>query len=488
MIENITNIGSTIDFNNNLDKTALIDLSSETPRLISYGQLNAAADAVARGLTKKGISVGENVAIISDNSYEYLTTFFGILRYGAVAVLINNKISSSQIETILKESETKLIFTDGSFEFDFDSIDFRKDFESFLDWGEFKNYIPEETDIAFLLYTSGSSGSPKGATITHKRHSWILSRYRKHDKKWADKRVSLISAPLYHANGLTTTEISIYGHATIVLMPKFDAVQAIQITEEYNVNTIYCVPTMISMMIQEKDIIEKHDLSCVRQIKSASSAVGQKLLDNMKKYFPNAVFFNSYGITEVGPALFGPHPTGITRPLRSVGYPAEEIEYRLVDNILHIKSPSMMTTYYKKGKIDSITEDGFFVTNDIFEVDENGFYYFVGRNDDMFKCGANKVYPSEVESIIESHPAVSSAFVLSLPDEIKGEKPYAFVILEKGKTVLETDLKNYCLNNGPAYQHPRRIWFLDQMPLAGTNKINKKELKRMAIENLANQK
>jgi acyl-CoA synthetase (AMP-forming)/AMP-acid ligase II len=244
---------------------------------------------------------------------------------------------------------------------------------------------------------------------------------------------------------------------------------------------------MISMMIQEKDIIEKHDLSCVRQIKSASSSVGQKLLDNIKKYFPNAVFFNSYGITEVGPALFGPHPDGITRPLRSVGYPAEEIEYRLVDSILHIKSPSMMTTYYKKGKTDSITEDGFFVTNDIFDVDENGFYYFVGRNDDMFKCGANKVYPSEVESIIEGHPAVSSAFVLSLPDEIKGAKPYAFVILERSQTVSEDELKQHCLSNGPAYQHPRRIWFLDAFPLAGTNKVDKRKLEELATE-LTNQK
>lgn len=488
MIEKITNIGSTIDFNNDLDKIAVIDLSSENPNYISYKQLDNTANAVSRGIIKKQISVGDKVAIISDNSYRYLSTFFGILRYGAIPVLINNKMSISQIENILKESETKLVFTDSDLDFKIDCINFNSDFESFLDWGEFESYIPTETDIAFLLYTSGSSGNPKGAVITHKRHSWILTRYSKHDKKWADKRISLISAPLYHANGLTTTEISIYGHATIVLMPKFDAVNAIQITEKYKVNTIYCVPTMISMMIQEKEIIEKHDLSCVRQIKSASSTVGQKLIDNMKIYFPNAVFFNSYGITEVGPALFGPHPDGLIRPLRSVGYPAQEIEYRLVDGILHIKSPSMMTSYFKKENHESITDDGFFVTNDIFEIDENGFYYFVGRNDDMFKCGAYKVYPSEVEAILESHPSVSSAFVLGLPDEIKGEKPYAFVILEKGQTVLEDDLKNYCLDNGPAYQHPRRIWFLDQMPLAGTNKINRQELKRVAIENLSNQK
>jgi long-chain acyl-CoA synthetase len=488
MLKKIINIGSIINLDKDQEKIAIIDLSLNTPRYLSYKDLNNSADAVARGLQKKGITVGDKIAILSANCHEYVSTLFGILRLGAVAVLINNKLSSSQIDTILKESNSKLIFTNEELSYNIESINWKVNFDRFLDPGLFNHYVPNDDDMAFLLYTSGSKGNPKGAIITHKSHSWVFMRYNNHDTAWAEKRISLISAPLYHANGLTTTEMSIYGHATIIMLPKFEPITAIKAIEKFKVNTIFCVPTMIAMMIQEKEAIENHDVSSVRNIRSASSAVGHKLLDNVKKYFPNAAFLNSYGITEVGPGLFGPHPDGLPRPARSVGYPSAGIEYKLVDKILQIKSPSMMTAYYTGGTSDSITPDGFFITNDIFEIDENGFYYFVGRNDDMFKCGANKIYPSEVESILESHPAVNSSFVLSLPDEIKGAKPYAFVVLEKGQTPTESDLKNYCLDYGPAYQHPRRVWIIDKFPLTGSNKVDGQLLKQIAIKKLENKK
>jgi len=242
---------------------------------------------------------------------------------------------------------------------------------------------------------------------------------------------------------------------------------------------------MMAMMIQDEHV-KTADLTSLKHIRSASSHFSKKLSESVKKYFPNAVVLNSYGITEVGPGLFGPHPDGLPRPVTSVGYPAHGIEYRIVDGVLQVKSPSMMTSYYKKAVEDSLTEDGFFNTKDIFRIDENGFYYFLGRSDDMFKCGANRVYPADVESILDNHPAVNSSFVLGLADDIKGAKPYAFVVLENGKQVSEDELKQYCLARGPAYQHPRRIWFLDKMPLAGTNKINKKELEDLARNFLSN--
>jgi acyl-coenzyme A synthetase/AMP-(fatty) acid ligase len=269
-------------------------------------------------------------------------------------------------------------------------------------------------------------------------------------------------------------------YSTVVLLPKFNPTDCITAIDKFKVNTIFCVPTMLAMMFQEKELLKNSNLSSVKNIRSASSAISDKLLENIKKHFPNCIINNGYGITEVGPGLFGPHPDGVTRPEQSVGYPAKGIEYRIVDGILQIKSPSMMTAYYKKAHTDSITEDGFFITGDLFEIDENGFYFFIGRNDDMFKSGGNKIFPVEVESILETHPAVSGACVISLPDEIKGAKPYAFVVVEKEKCVDEEELKEYFLKNGAAYQHPRRIWFLDHFPLTGSNKINKKQLEILA--------
>ena len=471
MLETITNIGKTIDLYAGPSKVAIIDLSYPEPKSITYQELDNMADAVARGLSSQGIQIGNKVAMLADNSIGYVATFFGIMRIGAIPVLINNKLTPEQISFIVNESESKLVLTK---------------FDEYLDYGRFETYQPNEEDPAFLLYTSGSYGDPKGAVITHKRHAWSILRYTTNDKAWSSKRITLISAPLYHANGLTTLEGSIAGHSTIVLLPKFDAQICLQSIEKYKINTIYGIPTMLAMMMQESNIRD-FNLTSVRQIRLASSPMSQKLIDNINQYFPNTIITNNYGITEVGPGLFGAHPDNLPRPPASVGYPYPGIEYRLVNGILEIKSPSMMTSYYKREN-PSITKDGFFITNDLFEVDQHGFYYFKGRSDDMFKCGGNSVYPSQVETLLEKHPSVASAFVLGLPDDIKGYRPYAFVILERGATTTEEELKEYTLQNGPAYQHPRRVWFVDRFPLAGTNKINKKELENIAVSLLTNQK
>ena len=482
----LKNVGNIIDPNCDPKKISIIDLSQESPQYFSFGEIDQRSNAVSRGLFSKGIKPRNKIAILSDNSANLVSTFFGIMRLGAIPVLINTKLTNSQIQNILEESESEILFTDKISNFNLETINFQNDFNNFLNFGDFECYTPSDDDVAFILYTSGSYGNPKGVMITHHNHLWAIVRNIKNSRKWAATRISLISAPLYHANGLTTFNGSFASHSTVVLQPSFNPLKCIQTIETYRVNTFFCVPTMLSMMTQE-DYIKKADLSCIRLIRSASSHFSQKLFDSIKKYFPNAIIMNSYGITEVGPALFGPHPNGIDRPSTSVGYPAEGIEYRIVDGILQIKSPSMMLSYYKKDQSDSFTADGFFITKDLFRVDENGFYYFLGRSDDMFKCGGNSVYPSQVEEILESHPAVISAFVLGIEDDIKGHKPYAFVVLENGKQVTENELKEYCLSKGPAYQHPRRIWFIEKMPLAGTNKIDKKLLENLAIENLTSQ-
>jgi long-chain acyl-CoA synthetase len=478
----ILNIGCTINLSSDLSKIAVIDLGEDTPRLFTYNDLNQTANAIARGLVNQNIIVGDKIAILSDNSFEYLASFYGILRLGAIPVLVNNKLANDQIREILIESDAKLLMTDGLETYGLNSINFKLNFESFLSYGEIDAFDPSPDSPAFLLYTSGSSGKPKGAIITHRGHSWVLSKYMNIDKPWGAKRVSMISAPIYHANGLTTLEGSIAVHSTIVLLPKFNAKECIAAIDKFKVNTIFCVPTMLSMMFQEKDLLETMNLSSVKNIRSASSSVSERIFEKVKTYFPGCIFTNSYGITEVGPGLFGPHPNGLDRPEKSVGYPADGIEYRIIDKILQIKSPSMMTSYYKKDFTESITEDGFFITGDLFEIDENGFYYFVGRNDDMFKSGGNKIFPSEVEAILEKHPAVNASCVVALPDEIKGFKPYAFVVLEREECVAADDLKKYFLENGAAYQHPRQIWFLDAMPLTGSNKINKKLLRELASQ------
>jgi acyl-CoA synthetase (AMP-forming)/AMP-acid ligase II len=214
----------------------------------------------------------------------------------------------------------------------------------------------------------------------------------------------------------------------------------------------------------------------VRSIILASAPTSINLYDRIKEIFRFATVTIRYGLTEVGPSLFGSHPN-LPTPNMSVGYPKPEISYKLVDEVLYVKSPSMLSSYHKDNErlTQNLDDDGYFNTKDKFKVDENGFYFFEGRADDMFVSGGENIYPLEIENLLESHSLVRSAAVIALEDDIKGTKPYAFVI--KSNDALDEDtLKEYVLDNAPAYAHPRKIWFLDNFPLTGTNKIDKNQL------------
>ena len=150
-----------------------------------------------------------------------------------------------------------------------------------------------------------------------------------------------------------------------------------------------------------------------------------------------------------------------------------------------MKSPAIMTGYHNRPDIKPpITPDGFYITGDVFRRDQNGFYFFVGRTDDMFVSGGENIFPGEVEKMLETHPDVIQACVVPVPDDIKGTKPVAFVVARKGSDLTESALKEYALKNAPAYQHPRSIWFVDSLPLASTNKVDRNRLRELAAEKL----
>jgi acyl-CoA synthetase (AMP-forming)/AMP-acid ligase II len=226
----------------------------------------------------------------------------------------------------------------------------------------------------------------------------------------------------------------------------------------------------------------------------------------LHRTLPHAAVTNAYGTTEAGPVVFGPHPTGIAQPEMSVGYPHPQVQLRLVDGdngdaaqgVLEMKCPALMNGYHNRPAPSQpspasgggegrgpFTADGFYVTNDVFRRDEDGFHYFVGRTDDMFVSGGENIYPIDVERMLERHPDIGQAAVVPIEDEIKGQKPVAFVVRKQGQTPSEEEIKRFALANAPAYQHPRFVWFLDELPLASTNKVDRGALQRMAAERVA---
>jgi long-chain acyl-CoA synthetase len=208
---------------------------------------------------------------------------------------------------------------------------------------------------------------------------------------------------------------------------------------------------------------------------------------------------NAYGTTEAGPVVFGPHPKGMPQPDMSVGYPHPQVALRLVDGgdhspsisaraeqgMLEMKCPAMMNGYHNRPDVrPPFTADGFYVTGDVFRRDAEGFHYFVGRTDDMFVSGGENIYPADVERMLERHPQIAQAAVVPIEDEIKGQKPVAFVIRKGDHALGEDEVKRFALANAPAYQHPRFVWFVDELPLASTNKVDRNALRRLAEERI----
>ena len=490
------NLGDLINRDRDMTKLAVIDLGGEeSPCEYCYAELDAMTMGVARGLAKRGFARGDRVAILSANRVEFIAAYFGIMRAGLVAVPVNYRFPKKTIDFIIRDAGAKLVFCDPASREnspeDLPTVVFgqenRDGFDSFVDPGEFDTVIPEPREPAMFLYTSGSTGVPKGVVLSHQSHIWVVETRLAPD---LERHRYLIAAPLYHMNALALAKLACAAHATIVLLPRFEAKAYIEAIGQYRPTWLTAVPPMIAMMLREPETLAATDLSSVEFIRMGSAPVSTSLMESIHRALPNAKATNAYGTTEAGPVVFGPHPKGLPQPDNSVGYPHPLVQLRLVDaenqkagqGVLEQKCPALMNGYHNRPDVKPFTEDGFYITGDVLRRDENDFYYFVGRTDDMFVSGGENIYPTDVEKMLEKHPDVGQAVVIPVDDDIKGTKPVAFVIPKAGRTPTEAAIKKYALENAPAYQHPRFVWFTDELPLASTNKVDRNALRKLAQE------
>ena len=360
-----------------------------------------------------------------------------------------------------------------------------------LDPGPFEALMPREREPAMFLYTSGSTGTPKGVVLSHQSHIWVVETRL---AQGLDRHRYLIAAPLYHMNALALAKLACAAHATIVLLPQFSARAYIEAIERYRCSWLTAVPPMIAMMLRERELLARTDLSSVEFIRMGSAPVSAGLMQAIRQALPRAAVTNAYGTTEAGPVVFGPHPDGLPQPDSSVGYPHPKVALRLADGsdrnadqgVLEMRCPALMNGYHNRPDTPPpFTADGFYITGDVFRRDRDGFHYFIGRTDDMFVSGGENIYPADVERMLERHPAVAQAAVVPIDDEIKGQKPVAFVVAKTGEPPSGDEIKRFALANAPAYAHPRFVWFLDELPLASTNKVDRAALRRLAQQRAA---
>lgn len=488
-----TNFGDLIRHNRRRRAPAVIDLR-DGGRDWTFIEFEQATDAFARVLALR-CARGAPVAIVADNSAAFLQAYLGLMRAGLVAVPINHRLPPATIAHILRDAQISLAMADRAYRpllpdgfacIDLDGVAL-DDSALVAPAGETFMRAPRPGEIAEILYTSGSTGRPKGVPLSHAGQLWALRQHVQPEPA-ADER-TLIVAPLYHMNGLFNASVALVNNVSIVLMPRFEARTYLQSVARFRCTALSGVPTMFALMARESDLIRSLDLSSVRRITIGSAPLTEALVARVQGIFPNAAIRNGYGVTEAGPSIFGDHPDGLPRPLLSLGYPFSEIEWRLTgaaaqdEGALELRTPAMFEEYLNlPGATAERLRAGWYLTGDIMRRDHDGFFYFVGRADDMFVCGGENVYPGEIERMLERHPKIAQAAVVSVPDEIKGHIPIAFVVPTPGTAASAQELKAFSLREGPAYSHPRAFVFIDRLPLAGTHKIDKRALLDTALE------
>lgn len=490
----IGNLGDITRWHGPSEREAIVDLRAGGQRW-SFRQIDQRADAVARGLIRRGFRPGERIAIVSANSAEFLIVYLGIMRAGLAAVPVNFRLPPETVEYIFEDCEAAGAFADAGhrhlvaaryrcFDLEGDGPD---SLIRLIESGEPVTAATEPESIAEILYTSGSTGRPKGVPLSHAGQLWALGVHIAPRPLTAD--CTLIVAPLYHMNALFNISLALANQMRTVLMPRFDARQYLQAVAEHRCTALSGIPTMFAMMAREHDRMNARPLESVVRITIGSAPLTEALIERVRRIFPNAAIRNGYGTTEAGPSIFSEHPDGLPRPPLALGYPLAQVRCRLVggaspdEGVLEVQTPALLHGYLNQPDVTAERlKDGWYATGDLMRRDAQGFFYFVGRADDMFVCGGENVYPGEIEKMLERHPGVLQAAVVAVPDDIKGQIPIAFVVPARKIAPSPAELKAFALREGPAYSHPRAFVLVDELPLAGTHKIDKKPLLRRALE------
>lgn len=477
------------------DQTAIIDLSEFRPRLLTYADFRMSVQAVAGGLVSHGIGQGDRIGVLSLNRAEYLIVLFGAALAGAVAVPLNVKLPADTLRELLRVDAVRLIFAEHQFTRlapqGTPVVRFGAEYRAFLKFGTFDDVAAGGDDIAMQLYTSGSSGLPKGVLLTHAGQIWAAETLTRHRRLTAADR-TIVAAPFYHKNAVVAAKTTLASGGSMIVMPHFDAGNFAHVMAEWDVTILTSVPTMLRLLLDDPCLPPDAVRQRVRVVSIDSAPAPERLLTDIAYAFPNAEIHLNYGVTEGGPVMFGwYHPEGKPRPLTSIGYPMPGCEWRLDgarpdEGEFWVRNPGVAKGYFNRPEATADSfEDGWYRTGDILRRDGDGWFYFVARTDDLMVTSGENMFPQEIQETLEAHPAVLQAAVIGVRYELKGEVPVAFVVLEEGRDADAAAVRQFALDNAPAYAYPSQIIFLPSLPLTSTHKIDKAVLTQLAQDDTA---
>ncbi len=491
------------------EKTALV---SERLRF-SFAEFNRRVNSIANALIALGMQKGDRVAILLDNCHQFVELYFAIPKAGGIAVPINLALSEDEMAYIVNNAEAKLLAFGERFASLADSLRKRLDsVKGFVAVGNSSQDIPsyeqliaryppsepevrvEEGDTAYLLYTSGTTGLPKGIMVSHRGMiesglDYLLGyRLRPSD-------IGLVSVPLFWGAGLFVVLVpDFYFGCTAVLASDFAPESILALIQRERVTTGFMVPSLITGLL-ECPQLSNYDTSSLRHIWFGGAPMAAETLKRATRIFGN-VFFQLYGLVEITPIAYIPPeeqviegPAEKVKRLASCGRESCNVEVKIVDEEdrevargqvgeVIARGDNVMKGYWGMPQATEETLKGGYVhTGDLAMMDEEGYIYLVGRKKDLIMSGGKAIYPVEVEEVLYQHPAVVEAAVIGVPDARLGESVKAIVVVREGDSITEDDLLEFCRQRLPEQARPRSVIFVDKLPRNPSGKILKRVLR-----------
>jgi long-chain acyl-CoA synthetase len=488
--------------------TASADRHPDRPALklddaaLTYAQLDEASARVARLLSDRGVGPGDRVGVMLPNVPYFAACYYGVLRAGGVVVPMNVLLKEREVEFYLADPGAKLLFAWHDFA-DAAEKGARAagaecvlvkpgDFERLLAAVEPRREVAEraEDDSAVILYTSGTTGKPKGAELTH---SNLIRNVEVVDGMFGfdERTVTLGALPLFHSFGQTCAlNATIRAAGCVTFIPRFDPAKALGIVERDSVNVFEGVPTMYAAMLHVEDR-DRYDTSTLELCVSGGAAMPGEVLRGFEEAFGCKVL-EGYGLSETSPVASFNHPDR-ERKVGSIGTPIEGVEMKVVDDDgtemaqgevgeIAIRGHNVMRGYWNRPEAtaEAIDRDGWFRTGDMAKVDADGYFFIVDRKKELIIRGGYNVYPREIEEVIYEHPAVREAAVVGIPHAELGEEVGAAVALKPDAQADEAELRDFVKGRVAAYKYPRKVWLVDELPKGPTGKILKREIQAPA--------
>ncbi|MCA1063983.1 long-chain fatty acid--CoA ligase [Rossellomorea aquimaris] len=476
-------------------------------RTYTYEQFNQEVNKLAHGLLDLGVQKGEKVALMMKNSDQFVLAFFAGAKIGAVIVPINFRLTSSEVHYILEQSESSVVFCDGEFE---ETITTAREGTNVLHvittgtprvvgHHSFEKVVGVETrepsvlvsedDDLEILYTSGTTGKPKGALFDHKRIfnvglTMMISMGINEEERF------LHIAPLFHSAQLNLFLISgVVLGATHIIQREFHPVKTLEAIQEHSITHFFGVPAMYTFMLQVPNAAD-YDLSSIKRCGYGAAPMAPEVVRKSIELFKTDQFYNLCGLTEAGPGGILLTPEGHRTHFGKGGKAAFLTEARVVNEEgldiepgavgeFILKGESIMKEYYRKPEETAKTiKNGWLYTGDLATRDEDGYITLVDRKKDMIISGGENVYSIEVEEVLYEHPAVLEAAIIGLPDETWGEAVCAVIVAKQDAVIDEQELKSFCRQKLAGYKVPRRIFVEEALPRNASGKILKYQLRQ----------